>query len=98
MQCSSCHNRFSTINYPQAVRTDLDINGFPASKKGMLQTYIEQGYMPPGVVLSPEERQGLWRCLLKEYCDLSAQQGLFVDWLKGNPSISSPLRKPGALR
>jgi hypothetical protein len=49
----------------------------------MIETYIEEGWMPPDNHLSADERQALWKCLMEEYFDLNQQSGLLIDWLKG---------------
>ena len=82
MECSSCHNDFAPINYLQAVRTAQEVDSFE-SHKGMVQTMIERGLMPPDNRLSRKERKALWQCLSKEYLDLSSQTGVFMEWLKG---------------
>lgn len=82
MNCVRCHGDLVKIDYPLAVRTDRDIKSFE-TKKGMVQTYVESGLMPPNNTLSSAERQGLWRCLMKEYFDSSTQAGSFVEWLRG---------------
>lgn len=83
MNCSSCHEQFAKINYPMATRIDRDLRIFE-SKQGMLQTYVEKGYMPPNNSLSATERRALYTCLTKEYLDLDTGQGAFIDWLNGN--------------
>ena len=82
MNCSSCHNDFAPINYLQATRTAQEVDSFE-SRQGMVQTMIESGLMPPDNRLSRQERKALWQCLSKEYLDLSAQTGVFIEWLKG---------------
>lgn len=82
MKCSKCHNDFAAINYPQAVRTDLD-PGAILDKNGIVHSYIEQGLMPRDQHLSAVEREALWKCLMKEYYDGEAQQGILYEWLKG---------------
>jgi len=82
MKCAECHDAFAPINYPLAVRTDKDIKAFK-SGQGLLQTYIEKGYMPPNNDLTDTERRVLWRCLVKEYLDLSHRSGVFTQWLRG---------------
>jgi hypothetical protein len=84
MQCSRCHDRFAPINFPQSVRSDLDLGAFSRAE-GMVQTYVEKGYMPPGANLSPLERKALQQCLLQEYYDPRTEQGILMDWLEGNP-------------
>ena len=94
MICSSCHDSFATINYPQAICTDLDAGAFVGGKS-MVQTYVEQGYMPPGSSLTTVEKQALWKCLYKEYYDPGTNSGTFVEWLKGGvkSADSGPLLK-----
>lgn len=79
MNCAVCH----TINFPQAVRTQGDQKAFK-SHMGLVQSYVENGWMPPNNDLSPAERRQLWQNLLKEYFDPSQKSGLLIDWLKGN--------------
>ncbi|HWD39948.1 MAG TPA: hypothetical protein VG944_13955 [Fimbriimonas sp.] len=82
MVCSSCHDGFAPINYPQAVRTWGDVNAFER-KMGLVQTYVEGGYMPPKSTLTPAERHALWECLMKQYFDPATETGTLIDWLKG---------------
>jgi hypothetical protein len=89
MHCANCHNNFGAINYPQAVPTDLDYKAF-RSHKGMVQTLVEQGTMPPGNTLTARERQALWRCLMSEYLNMDTKQGILADWLRGDSVSASP--------
>lgn len=82
MQCGSCHNSFAKINYMIATRTDRDYKSFEL-KTNMIQTYIEQGIMPPGSTLTTEERAVLWKALSKSYFDPRSLSGTLIDWLKG---------------
>ena len=83
MNCASCHDGFGRLNYLIGVRSDGDIKSFEA-KHGLVQSFIEQGFMPPGNTLSPVERHALWECVSKEYFDPATGTGAFVDWLKGS--------------
>ncbi len=89
MHCSNCHNNFGVINYPQAVPTDLDLKAF-RTHRGMVQTLVEQGTMPPGNTLTARERQALWRCLMSEYLNMDTKQGILADWLRGDSVSASP--------
>lgn len=82
MNCGSCHEDFAPINYPQAVQTKGDLTAFKR-KEGMLRTYVENGWMPLNNDLTPAERKGLWRSLIKGYFDAENQSGTLIDWLKG---------------
>jgi hypothetical protein len=82
MNCASCHNDFAKINYLQAVRSNRDVKAFE-SGKGIVQTYIEKGWMPPRNTLSQNERTALWKCLMTEYFNPTNNSGILVDWLKG---------------
>jgi hypothetical protein len=82
MNCASCHAHIGSVNYMIGVRTDADDKSFQ-THQGMLQTFIEKGYMPPNNSLTPEERHALWECVSKEYFDPETCKGDFVDWLKG---------------
>ena len=85
MNCGSCHAGPAKLNYPQAVQTNIGIQNFE-QKVGLVQTYIEQGWMPPNSTLTVPERQALWKSLSQEYLDTSspsAPSGLFVRWLQG---------------
>ena len=82
MSCASCHANFGKLNYLLGVRSDGDVKSFEA-KQGLIQSFIEQGIMPPGNTLSPAERHALWECVSKEYFDPVTQTGAFVDWLRG---------------
>lgn len=95
MNCVECHDSsFSRVNYLQAARSNRDVTAFERHE-GILQTYIEEGWMPPGPgpalttnALTMDERKVLWKALTTEYLDLDHQSGIFVDWLKGK--VSSP--------
>jgi hypothetical protein len=95
MNCVECHDSsFSRINYLQAARSNRDPLAFERHE-GLLQTYIEEGWMPPGPgpelttnTLTLDERKVLWKALTMEYLDLDRQSGIFVDWLRGK--VSSP--------
>jgi hypothetical protein len=82
MSCAKCHDQFAKLNYILAVRSNGDVNAFEG-KKGLVQTYIEKGYMPPNNHLNPDERHALWECVMKQYFDGETGSGTFVDWLKG---------------
>ena len=83
MNCASCHDEFAKINYPLALRSDQELKSFEA-KNGLVQTTIEQGFMPPNNTLNATERHALWVCLSQEYLNLAKQEGLFLDWLRGS--------------
>jgi hypothetical protein len=87
MNCSSCHDGFAKINYLLAVRSDADYKAFE-SKQGLVQTFIEKGYMPPHNSLTPRERHALWECVSKDYLDLDKGQGQLVNWLRGQSPSS----------
>jgi hypothetical protein len=91
MNCAKCHDQFAKIDYLIAVQSERDINSFEA-KQGLVQTYIEKGYMPPNNTLTAVERHALWRCVMKQYLDLESGTGLFVDWLQGRGSSSDGRR------
>ena len=88
MNCAKCHDDFAKIDYLQAVRSNRDVLAFSKLRQGMVQTYIEKGWMPPGIPLTPDQRHSLWNCLMKEYFDLNTRTGLFVDWLKGKDTFA----------
>ena len=52
-------------------------------KRGLAQAFVEDGLMPPGNTLTPEERRALWQCLTADYFDPAARDGALVEWLKG---------------
>ncbi|AIE85287.1 hypothetical protein [Fimbriimonas ginsengisoli] len=83
MNCASCHDGFAKINYLLAVRSDRDVKTFVGQSKGLVQSYVEMGFMPPNNTLTPSERHALWECVMKEYFDPERGEGAFVDWLKG---------------
>jgi hypothetical protein len=95
MNCAECHDSsFSRVNYLQGVRSNRDVLAFERHE-GILQTYLEEGWMPPGPgpeltsnALTLNERRVLWKALTLEYLDLDRQSGVFIDWLKGK--VSSP--------
>lgn len=90
MDCASCHQDFAPLNYLTAVRTNRDVNSFRRGE-GIVQTYLEEGWMPPGFGLTALERKALWRCLIAEYFDLKTQSGILVNWLKGiDPNENKP--------
>jgi len=87
MNCSACHNSFAIINFPLAVKTNIG-DAFPDKKIGVVQTFVENGWMPPRNNLSPSERHALWKCLNTEYFDPTTQSGVLIDWLRGgDPEI-----------
>ncbi len=94
MNCAECHDDFAKINYLQAVRSDRDVKAF-VGKRGMVQTFIENGWMPPDRNLTSQERTALWKCLMNQYLNLKTIDGLFVSWLKNN--VPSLLPQPAAL-
>lgn len=88
MACASCHNsRFlGAINYPQATYTTIDgalVHPETGTLMPLVPAYIEEGWMPPGAALDQDEREALADCLMLEYLDLTAIDGLLVEWLKG---------------
>jgi|SRR5579872_439211 len=89
MNCAKCHDDFAKIDYLQAVRSNRDVLAFSKLKQGMVQTYIEQGWMPPGISLTTDQRHSLWNCLMKEYFDLTTRAGVLVDWLKGKDTFAA---------
>jgi hypothetical protein len=88
MNCAKCHDNFAKIDYLQAVRSNRDVLAFSKLQQGIVQTYIEQGWMPPGISLTADQRRSLWNCLMKEYFDPNTRTGIFVDWLKGKDSFA----------
>lgn len=82
MNCASCHDAIGPINYPLAVRSSRDVLAFKTDK-GLVESYIEKGYMPPGNTLTDAERHALWLCVSKEYYNPHTRSGVFVDWLRG---------------
>lgn len=82
MKCAACHESFGKLNYLLGVRSDGDIKSFEA-KHGLVQSFIEQGFMPPGNSLNAAERHALWECVSKEYFNPAKGTGAFVNWLKG---------------
>ncbi len=84
LNCGRCHDLTEKINYPLSLPTDSDWHAFE-SGKGLVQTYVESGWMPPGNTLSGMERIALWNCLRKNYFDPASGSGTLVDWLKGGP-------------
>jgi hypothetical protein len=82
MDCAKCHDAFAPLNFPEPVRTDREVRSMRRGK-GIAQTFIEQGWMPPGNTLSHEERQVLWKSLSAEYFNPATSDGVLTDWLKG---------------
>jgi hypothetical protein len=82
MRCASCHDSFAKLNYPLALRTSRDVKGFK-SNRGLGQSFVEKGWMPPGNTLTDQERRVLWLALTKEYYDPAQKSGIFIDWLRG---------------
>ncbi|MDR3690089.1 MAG: hypothetical protein P4L46_11965 [Fimbriimonas sp.] len=88
MNCGNCHRGPTALNFPTSAETTVGFQNFEA-KKGLVQTYIEQGWMPPGPTLSDREKRDLWRSLDAEYLEPTGPDGpsgLLVDWLKALPS------------
>ncbi|MEO7340576.1 MAG: hypothetical protein ABI073_06840 [Luteolibacter sp.] len=96
MDCSRCHEDFAPINYLQAVPSNRDIGSTFRLGQSMIQTNIERGWMPPPspliIPLTNPERVALFRCLTREYCDLSAGTGILVDWLKGKGPLENDVK------
>jgi len=88
MQCSKCHDSVGKLNYPQAVKSNV-ANLVFEEKQSLVQSYIENGWMPPKTYLSSAERHALWLCLDKEYFDPRECSGRLVDWLKGATADSN---------
>jgi hypothetical protein len=88
MNCAKCHDDFAKIDYLQAVRSNRDVLAFSKSQQGMVQTYIEKGWMPPGIPMTTDQRHSLWNCLMKEYFDPNTRTGVLVDWLMGTDTFS----------
>ena len=84
MRCPSCHKGSQSLNYPQSAQTNIGLLIFE-QKKGLVQTYVENGWMPPNNTLTPAERTALWRCIDSEYLDSRNLSGTFINWLKGIP-------------
>jgi len=82
MNCGACHDGIGSINYLAAAPSSRDTGAFEA-KKGLVQSFIEQGIMPPGNDLSPSEREELYRRLTSDYLDVEHGTGKLVAWLKG---------------
>src|SRR5262249_20006772 len=84
MNCAECHNsaKQGPLNYLLAVRSDRDVRAFEGSK-GMIETYIAKGWMPPDKSPQCLRAESLCKCLIEEYFDLNQQSGLLIDWLKG---------------
>ena len=82
MGCASCHDAFAPLNFVEPVETDRETRSMKL-KKGLAQTFVEEGRMPPGNDLNSRERRALWKALSKEYLDLPTGRGTFVDWLRG---------------
>ena len=80
--CASCHAQFGPLNYLQAVRSNFDVKLF-RSHHGLVQTYVEKGWMPPGNTLTKDERHALWETVSKQYFNPATRTGLLVDWLRG---------------
>jgi hypothetical protein len=87
MNCAKCHDDFAKIDYLQAVRSNRDVLAFSKLKQGMVQIYIEKGWMPPGIPMTTDQRHSLWNCLMKEYFDPNTRTGVFIDWLKGKDTF-----------
>ena len=88
MNCTACHNEtlIGRINFPQAARTTREFalaHPDTGAFSPLVQTYVLEGWMPPGIPLDPNERVALVQCLHDEYLDLEADTGLLIDWLKG---------------
>jgi hypothetical protein len=84
MRCAGCHEAFAPLNYPEPVRTDREVRSMKRTR-GIAQTFVEDGLMPPGNDLTASERRALWRALSLEYYDSTSGSGTLVDWLRGRP-------------
>ncbi len=82
MACCRCHDSIGPLNFPAGVRRSRDETTFKYGRS-LTQTYVEEGWMPPGNQLSRIERVELWQCLSRQYLDLKRGTGTFVDWLQG---------------
>jgi hypothetical protein len=82
MECAKCHDSFAPLNFPEPVRTDREVRSMRRGK-GIAQTFVEQGWMPPGNDLTLAERRALWSSLSVEYFDPVTGEGVLTDWLKG---------------
>lgn len=88
MECAACHNDnlIGRINFPQGARTSREtalIHPDTGEMSPLVQTYVLNGWMPPGLSLSQNERKALVECLYNEYLDLGLKTGVLVDWLRG---------------
>ncbi len=96
MNCAACHSGrekgYGMLNYPQATtkKPFVPIVSGPnaLSNRNLIQAHILSGVMPraglkpnPPPPLPFEAREALYRCLSKEYLDLTKMTGLFVDGL-----------------
>ena len=88
MTCATCHDTtlLGRINFPQAADTTREFALIHPDTKAvspLVDTYVGEGWMPPGSSLSPAERKAVTRCLKHEYLNLEHKTGLLIDWLKG---------------
>jgi hypothetical protein len=81
--CASCHESFAPINFIEPVRSDREMKSMKDGR-GLAQSLVEEGAMPPKNSLSPQERKVLWKMLSKSYLDFKTGSGEFVDWLKAD--------------
>lgn len=84
MTCTNCHGAFAPLNYDLSVVTDRDAASFE-SHRGLAQSFVENGTMPPGNDLTPDDRKILWQALARAYFDPTTRTGALVDWLKAKP-------------
>jgi hypothetical protein len=70
------------LNFPEPVYTDRETESMKDGR-GLAQTFVEEGWMPPGNDLTAEERKVLWKELSRQYFDHEGLKGVFFDWLRG---------------
>jgi hypothetical protein len=87
MNCAACHNEalIGRINFPLAAHTTREfalVHPDTGAFSPLVETYVLEGWMPPGIPLDENERMAVVRCLQHEYLDLDGKSGLLIDWLK----------------
>jgi hypothetical protein len=67
---------------PAADRARL--NQLSRSERARLYQALVEHEVEVRITMTPNEREGLYQCLTKEYFNIDKQTGTFIDWLRSN--------------